>query len=121
MDAKPPSRSPGRREGILELLRAAVDPSAAMADLESVAASADEWEAHRGEVLVTEGHLAPQGFVMLTGTASVSVAGLIVARLAPGSAVLPRPGVPMPMSVTADDHAWLLVLAPAELQILHGI
>jgi hypothetical protein len=108
-----------RRLEVISLLRVAVGPTSE-ADLESVAASANEWEAQRGEVLVSEGHLAPQGFVLLTGTAGVSIGGQLVARLAPGSAVWPTPGAPMPVTVTADGHVWLLLLAPTEMLLLRG-
>jgi hypothetical protein len=99
-------------------LQRAAGPGPSAAALDAVAESAAEWETLAGESLITEGHVAPQGFVVLTGSVSISVAGRTIARLAPGSGILPDPEVPMPLSAVADGRCWLLLLSPGEMSVL---
>lgn len=102
--------------GRIAALRSAAGPGVTDAQLTALKGSADEWEAHQGEPLVEQGHVARQGFVVLSGTATVFAGGQSVARLGPGSAVWPadaRTGQ-MPISVIADSQMWLLMLAPAD-------
>jgi hypothetical protein len=104
----------------LERLRTAVGSTLADKDLRALSDAADEWHASAGEVLLDEGHIARQGFVLLTGAATVRVKGEVVARLGPGSGVWPStsPGATTPMTVTADSAMWLLVLNPSDLDRL---
>lgn len=108
------------RSDVYALLRLAVGSRVKEEVIASVAESADEWEAHRGEVLIDAGHVAPQGFLVLSGTVSLVADGSALCRLAPGSAIWPGEGVPMPFGVVADGRTWLLLLAPSELAILSG-
>lgn len=104
----------------LERLQTAVGSQLAESELRALAEAADEWHAASGEVLLHEGHVCRQGFVLLTGAATVRVGGEIVARLGPGSGVWPSgaAGANAPLTVTADKAMWLLVLAPNDLEML---
>ena len=100
------------------LLRMAAGPEPSNTDIDAVAQSADEWQTLTGEALITEGHVAPQGFVVLSGTVSLIVNGRTIARLSPGSGILPDPDLPMPLSAVADERCWLLLLSPVEMALL---
>jgi hypothetical protein len=103
-------------------VRAALGADPAREVVTRLVASADEWEAQADEMLLSEGHVAAQGFVVLSGTATLAVDGITVARLGPGSAVWPAesPSRPMAASVVADGHMWLLLVPPADLAALRG-
>jgi len=101
----------------IEALRVALGDVLAAGELEQLAGAVDDWQAHAGEALVAEGHQAPQGFVVMEGTATVWVGSDPVARLGPGSWVwgdASRGARLSPASVVADSAMWLLVLAPTE-------
>jgi antitoxin (DNA-binding transcriptional repressor) of toxin-antitoxin stability system len=112
---------PTRLSDRIAVLRAVLPDGTSEAELRRVAASVDEWEAHPGELLIEEGRLSRQGFVLLTGTATVRRHGEPIARLVPGSAVWPDRDMEPGTSVIADDHMWLLMLAPTDQQLMRGI
>lgn len=112
---------PPRAEERLEALRVAAGPDVDASRIARVAGSVDQWNAQPGEALVVEGQRARQGFVVVTGSATVRMDGVEVARLGPGSAIWPpATSDTSPASVIADETMWLLVLAPSEQAILRG-
>jgi hypothetical protein len=97
-------------------LRAAFGDALEERNLASLAATLGEWQALPGEALVTTGHSARQGFVVVSGAVTVLVDGRAVARLGPGSYVWADDDVNSrrPADVIADTPTWVLVLAPAD-------
>jgi CRP-like cAMP-binding protein len=74
-----------------------------------------------GEVLCTEGDRADECFILVEGTAVVTIAGKLVAELGPGSIIgelsLLDPG-PRTATVAALTPIWMLVLSRREFTTL---
>jgi CRP-like cAMP-binding protein len=87
-----------------------------------MAANLSEWQAQPGEALVSAGHTSRQGFLIVSGAASVYVDGQPVARLGPGSYIWADDDhlTSRPTDVIADIATWVLVLAPKDQQTLRG-
>ena len=87
------------------------------ADLAAIAAAVDEIEVEAGRVLVTEGEMGKEAFVIVSGEATVSRDGTNVATIGPGApfgemALVDRS--PRNATVTAVTAMRLLVLGQRE-------
>ena len=104
---------------ILGAVRRAVGDAFGERELRELAATGSTWEAGPGELLVDEGHVATQGYIVLRGSATVCVGAEPVARLGPGSLIWAGAdwGV-MPARVVAEEPMWLLLLGPDLLRRL---
>ena len=86
-----------------------------------IASEAERAELAAGEPLMTAGGIGRQTFVITSGTATVRVDDVVVARLGPGSVVgeLAQPGwEPSRATILADTDMLVVVLGPAALSAI---
>lgn len=91
------------------------------ADLTAIAAAVDEIEVEPGRILITEGEAGREAFIIVSGEATVSRDGQVVATLHPGApfgemALVDRS--PRNATVTASTPLRLLVLGQREFVAL---
>lgn len=91
------------------------------ADLTAIAAAVDEIEVEPGRILITEGEAGKEAFIIVSGEATVSRDGQVVATLHPGApfgemALVDRS--PRNATVTASTPLRLLVLGQREFVAL---
>lgn len=91
------------------------------ADLTAIAAAVDEIEVEPGRILITEGEAGKEAFIIVSGEATVSRDGQVVATLHPGApfgemALVDRS--PRNATVTAATPLRLLVLGQREFVAL---
>lgn len=91
------------------------------ADLTAIAAAVDEIEVEPGRILITEGEAGREAFIIVSGEATVSRDGQVVATLHPGApfgemALVDRS--PRNATVTAATPLRLLVLGQREFVAL---
>ena len=102
----------------LEHLRAVpLFANCAKSDLVAIAAAVDEIDVEAGRVIVTEGEVGKEAFVIVSGEAAVSRGGATVATIGPGApfgemALVDRS--PRNATVTAVTPLRLLVLGQRE-------
>jgi len=110
-----------RRERLDQLASVPLFRSSSKRELEKVAKAADEVIVEAGRVLVTQGEIGRECYVIVSGEASVSRDGKEIARLGPGQpigelAVLD--GGPRTATVTALSELDLLVIGQREFSAL---
>ena len=110
-----------RRERLDQLAAVPLFRASSKRELEKVAKAADEVIVEAGRVLVTQGEIGRECYVIVSGEASVSRDGKEIARLGPGQpigelAVLD--GGPRTATVTALSELDLLVLGQREFSAL---
>ena len=110
-----------RRERLDQLASVPLFRSSSKRELEKVAKAADEVIVEAGRVLVTQGEIGRECYVIISGEASVSRDGKEIARLGPGQpigelAVLD--GGPRTATVTALSELDLLVIGQREFSAL---
>ena len=110
-----------RRERLDQLASVPLFRSSSKRELEKVAKAADEVIVEAGRVLVTQGEIGRECYVIVSGEASVSRDGKEIARLGPGQpigelAVLD--GGPRTATVTAITELDLLVIGQREFSAL---
>jgi CRP/FNR family transcriptional regulator, cyclic AMP receptor protein len=88
-------------------------------DLRAIVSAADEFDEPAGKVLVREGDLRRELFVLVSGTVSVSRGGRRLRTLGPGDffgEIALLSGGPRTATVTVTSDVRLMMLAPAQFE-----